>query len=475
MDKWLRDNNVVKVVAVLISVLLWVVVHMDSQNNAPSSTSPITKDVSINNVNVTVNYDKEQYNIVSMDPPEVTVLLTGTSEAALKKMNTSTFKIEADLTGRGAGTHSVVLRAVGTTSIIPNAVKVEIVPQTVRVVLEEKQKKEVPVVINVTGSPAPGYKAGQPVIKPNRVHVTVPSSMLDQVESARAEVSVDKATGVVSKQVKLVAYGKDGKPIDGTVSPQVVDVEIPITNPFKTMPLPIKTIGRPAAGYAVSSLQQKVDQVTVYAPQDVLDKLDFYDGLQIDLSGLTEDKTFTLDVPLKDKVTQVDPAKIEIKVSVVPSQTRTVDNIPLRIIGQSDGYTTTLVAPENQAISAVIEGAQALLNSLKLQDVQAIVDVSNLPPGKHDVAISLNLPAFLMKAAQQQELKATVEIAAKGASPTPSEPAGSAKPATAQGGGAATTATPSPTPKPSASASGSPANPSGGSASPGASATPRGG
>lgn len=473
MDKWLRSNNVVKVVAVLISVLLWVVVHMDSQNNAPTSSSPITKDVSINNVSVTVNYDKDQYNIVSMDPPEVTVLLSGTNEAALKKMNTNTFKIEADLTDRGAGTHSVVLRAVGTTSIIPSAVHVEIVPQTVRVVLEEKQKKEVPVVINVTGTPAPGYKAGQPVIKPNRVHVTVPSSMLDQVESARAEVSVDKATGVVSKQVKLVAYGKDGKPIDGTVSPQVVDVEIPITNPFKTMPLPIKTVGRPAAGYAVASLQQKIDQVTVYAPQDVLDKLDFYDGLQVDLNGLTEDKTFTLDVPLKEKVTQVDPAKIEIKVSVVPSQTRTVDNIPLRIVGQSEGYTTTLVAPDNQAISAMIEGAPALLNGLKLQDVQAIVDVSNLPPGKHEVAINLSLPAFLMKAAQQPELKATVEIAAKGASPTPSVPAGSAKPATAQGDGAGTQATPSPTPQ--ASSSGATAKPGGGSASPGASATPRGG
>lgn len=455
MDKWLRSNNVVKVVAVLISILLWVVVHMDSQSNTTSSKNPIVKDVSINNVSVTPKYDAEQYYIQSMEPAEVTVVLSGTSESTLRRMNTNTFKIEADLSDRGAGTHSVTLRAVGTTGIIPNSVHVEIVPQTVRIVLEEKQKKEVPVVIAVTGTPAPGYKAGQPVIKPNRVHVTVPSSRLDDVDSARAEVNVDKATGAITKQVKLVAYDKNGKPIDGVVSPQVVDVEIPITNPFKTMPLPIKTIGRPAPGYAVLALQQKVEQITVYGPQDVLDKMDFYDGLQVDLTGLKEDKTYTLDVPLKSKVTQVDPAKAEVKAVIVPSVTKTLDNIPLTIIGQSDGYTTKLVTPENAVVSAILEGAPGLIDKLKLQDVQAIVDVSNLPPGRHDIAVSLNLPTFMMTATQQPALRATVDIAAK-TQPEAGKPTGSTAPVVAGGASATPSATPSPQPSPQASGSAKP-------------------
>jgi hypothetical protein len=62
----------------------------------------------------------------------------------------------------------------------------------------------------------------------------------------------------------------------------------------------------------------------------------------------------------------------------------------------------------------VLEGAPDLLGKLTLQDVQAIVDVSNLAPGKHELAINLSLPMFIKQAEQQpQTLKATVEIIAK--------------------------------------------------------------
>ena len=42
----------------------------------------------------------------------------------------------------------------------PSDVDVQIVPRTVHVIIEELQMKEVPVVINVKGTPAAGLKAG---------------------------------------------------------------------------------------------------------------------------------------------------------------------------------------------------------------------------------------------------------------------------------------------------------------------------
>lgn len=420
MDKWLRNPNVVKVVAVVLAVLLWFVVHLDV-NSSTEVSNPSLRSEKIHNVKVSAaGYDTSKYHIVSIDPPEVTVVLKG-RDSAIKRIDTSNFNIIVDLANEPPGTLYLPAKP---NRPLPAGVSVEIVPDRVKVVLEEKQRKEVPVVIHVSGTPAEGYKAGQPIVNPQRVHVTVPSSMLDLVELARGEISVDKANAAVKKQVKLVAYDKNGKVIEGSISPHVVDVEVPITVPFKTMPLQIKWIGLPAKGYAIASVQQSVDEVTVYGPQQALDKMDFYEGFQLDINDIKEDKTWTLNIPLKNNVAQVDPAQVEIKLNVVPAVTKTLENVPITISGLNDGMTVKWITPEAGVFNVTVEGAPAVIDKLKLQDVQAIVDASNLPQGKHEVPVTLSLPAFVKKA--DGVTKVALEIGSKQAtesSPNQQEPA----------------------------------------------------
>ena len=415
MDKWLRNNNVVKAVAVLIGVLLWIIVRLDMQTTGVVSSSDVRTDTINNAMVAAINYDTNVYSVALMEPSEVTVILKGKT-STLRRLNPSSYKVEVDLSKYEAGTHMVPVRA----NNIPSSVSVEIFPQTLRVQLEEKQKKEVPVVIQVTGLPATGYKAGQPIIKPNRVNVTVPKSRLDTVDVVRGEINVDKATTAVTKQVKLSVFDKNGKEIDGGINPQIVEVEVPITSPFKLMPLQVKLIGQPSPGFAIASMVQKPDQVTVYGPQDLIDKLDFYSatGLQVDVSGWRADRSTTLDVPLNNRVTLVDPTKVEVTFTVVPSVSRVIDNIPITFVGQNDGAVNKILPPSSNTLSVSLEGAPVLLDKLKLQDIQAIVDVSNLPPGRHEVTVQVNLPPFIKKSSQSMA-QVTVEIG-QGTSKSPS-------------------------------------------------------
>ncbi|RAV15288.1 YbbR-like domain-containing protein [Paenibacillus contaminans] len=446
MDKWLRNNNVVKGIALVIGILLWVVVHLDVQTTSSGNTGSTLRNQTISNVSIVAKYDQELYSLRSIQPAEVTVVLSGRSDA-VRKVDTAKIRVELDLTQMKSGVHSLPVKVIGA----PSTVTAEATPAFVRAELEEMQMKQVPVTINVAGTPAEGYKAGQPVVKPTRVQVTVPESQINAVESARGEVSVDKANGAVTKQVKLVAYDKNGKKIDGVINPQVVDVEVPITSPLKAMPLQVKFVGRPAQGFSVASVT-KPEQVTVFGPQDILDKMEFYDGLQIDLNGLKEDRSLSVDVPLKKGVTRVDPAKAEIKIAVVPSATKVVEKVPITLIGQSEGYTAKLISPEGSQLAVTVEGAPALLDKLKPQDIQAVVDVTNAASGTQELPITLNLPPFLMQAAQQPALKAVVEITAN----QPSKPVTggeSTETPTAPPAGGSGSPTPSPTPVPSPTAS----------------------
>ncbi|MCZ8515840.1 CdaR family protein [Paenibacillus filicis] len=408
MDQWLRNTNVVRVIALVIGILLWAVVRMDG-GAISTSTSTGIKEEKIWNVPVSPKYDTDHFFVEQIDPAQVTVSISGRDATVKKVMSSANYSVELDLSQVGKGEHVLPLTPVG----FPSGVTVKVSPSNVKVVVDEKTNKSMPVVVNVTGIPAVGLKAGQPVVKPKSVTVSVPSKIYDSVDSVRADVNVEKAQAAVTSKVKLVAYGKDGKPIDtAVINPAVVDVEVPITSPFTTVPLQLKFVGEPPRGFAVESIRQSTDKVTVYGPQTALDKMEFYEGPQVALNDLKEDKEFSLDVPLRGKVTQVDPPKVTVNVTVVPSVTKTLEAIPLSIIGQNDGFDTKVVLPESGQLNLVVEGAPSIIDKLKTQDVQAILDVSNLPPGKHEVPVTWNLPTFVKKG-PQQDFKATVDISAK--------------------------------------------------------------
>lgn len=405
MDKWLSNPNVVKVIALMLGILLWAVVHLDETSTMGSGFST-KQEQTIYNVKVTPVYDVNKFHIASMDPTEVMIRMEG-KESALKKIRTDHYQIVLDLTGAKIGENTLSLIA----KDFPSGVKVSIFPPYAKVVLEEKQTKEVPVQVNLIGNPANGFKAGQPVAKPNKALLTVPSGLMDEAITVKADVNIDNAQAAITKQVKLVALDKNGKELAVSINPTVVDVEVPITQPFKKMPLQLKVVGEPAAGYSVSLFQPSVDQITVYGPQELLNTLDFYEGPQIDLSGLKADQVYTLDIPLKTRITSVDPPKLEVKVQVVPSDKRTFTQIPITIIGQNNNFDTKIKTPENGTMNVIVEGAPATLQKLKPQDVQAIMDVSNLPPGEHTVNVNVNLPQFVKKV--DTETKAIVEITPK--------------------------------------------------------------
>jgi YbbR domain-containing protein len=407
MDKWLRNTNVVRVVALIIGIFLWVVVHMEQTN--VTGNSPLRDRVeTINNVAITTKYDESHYFISSMSPSNVQVILSGKETAVNKVTTSNTYQIQLDLTQVGKGDHQLPLIPVG----FPSDVDVQVIPRTVHVVIEELQMKEVPVVINVKGTPAAGLKAGQPMVKPNKVYITAATSKLEQIDNVRGEVSVDKAQSAVTKQVRLQAFDKDGKEVQVNMNPSVVDVEVPITSPFKTIPLQLKLSGEPAKGFAISSVTQSPDKITVYGSQDVVDRLEFYQGPQVNVQDMKETKEYSLDIPIRNKVTQLDPAKVTIHVEIVPSVTKAIENIPITIIGQNESYNTKVILPDTAKLNITVEGAPALIDQIKSEDIQAILDVSNLPPGKHELSVTLNLPTYV-KRNLPLEVKATVEISEK--------------------------------------------------------------
>jgi YbbR domain-containing protein len=406
MDKWLRNPNVVRVIALTLGILLWGVVHLDEQQNKPVTTvSDTSTSTEIENVSIDkVGLDESKYILVSVEPLDVRLRIRGSS-SALKKISSVNSKVQLDLSNVKSGNQVLKLSHVG----FPSGLDVEIIPASVIVNIEEKLKKEMPVVPVITGTPKEGFVTGTPIVQPNRVFVTIPESKMAIVDTIRGEVDIAGAAETVSKQIKLTAYDKKGAKVNVEIEPSVVDIEVPITVPSKTMTLQVQLTGSLADGFSLVRIEQNPQQVTVFGKQSLLDQLEFYDGLRVDLTGLRADKTFLLDIPPRTDVSKVEPAQVELKLTIVPSERRTFEQVKVVISGVGELNEAEFVNPSSGTIDVTVEGAPEIISGVKPGDIDVIIDVTNLPVGTHIVPIVYSLPSYV-KVVPGGKNTVTVEI-----------------------------------------------------------------
>ncbi|THF72728.1 CdaR family protein [Cohnella fermenti] len=416
MDKWLNHPTAMKIISLALGIILWAVVHFD--DSQPSTTVPSSsyEYKTVNSVKIQVTgLNSQNYVLQSMDADSVKLYVRG-SKTDLLRANSDDYQVSIDLSTVTEGQHTLRLQ-----TDLPRGVElVSITPSTVTVALEELQTKEFEVEIATKGTPAKGYKAGIPVLSPtNRVHVTLPSSGLAKVQKVGGTVSVEgESKTIKNKSVKLAAYDSEGNVIEGAVlDPAVLEVEVPITNPYKSVPLQFKLIGQLPSGLSIASFKPETEQVTIYGPQDVLDGIEFVEA-DVSLSELT--KSGKVAVPLKGVtgITEFSPAEVNVNVEIVLSQIRSLQGLPVTIEGVGDGLAAKIVEPATEVVDITVRGAPAILDKLQPGDVDVVADLSGRGLGSYTVPLVVNSPRFVDQAGGN--LTITVEITQDGAE-TPAE------------------------------------------------------
>ncbi|MFD0670824.1 YbbR-like domain-containing protein [Cohnella sp. GCM10027633] len=403
MDKWLNHPTAAKLVALALGILMWAGVHYNPDN--PPNTVASTLKTKTYTLNVQpFGMDERNFVLAAIEPKSVKIKVSGSSTALLAKPED--FKLQLDLRTLGEGTHNVDIDA-----NLPRGLELlETTPSKVQVTLIALETKEFEVEVEMEGSPAKGYKAGTPIIKPsNKVHVTLPDNTMSEVVSVRAKISVEgEQETIKSKGVKLAAYDEAGRLIEGAkLDPAVVEVEIPITNPFKTIPVQFRLTGHMPAGLSISSFKPVTEEVTVYGPQEELDKLEFLDA-EVKLDDLKNSGKIMVPLRASAPITEVSPGEIEIAVEVVLSETRMLEGLPIVWKGLGENLTVTIVDPSTGKADIVVQGAPSILGNLKPGDVDVYADLSGRGPGTHTLPLNVNLERFMEQAGGTNSI--TVEI-----------------------------------------------------------------
>ncbi|HEB75677.1 MAG TPA: hypothetical protein ENJ04_04945 [Nitrospirae bacterium] len=193
MRQLLFRNLGLKILALCLAVVLWFLI-------SGRGVSEITLEVPIEYVNIPPGYE-----IVKKDRDTVRVSLFG-SEVVLRSIKPEDLRVYVDLKDAqpAEGSYRIKKRNIK----VPPALTISnVTPPSVNVVIEKTVRKEVPVRPDITGEPAAGRHISEVTIKPDRVVVEGPESVLRRLTYVRTE-PID-VTGLDSDSVMKVNVVSD--------------------------------------------------------------------------------------------------------------------------------------------------------------------------------------------------------------------------------------------------------------------------
>jgi|GEM_PF-637944 len=384
MDRFLENNTVIKGLAFLLAFMLWMVVTLDEQPGATVQEGHLSMD----HVKLDVVYDEEIYEVMEMDHEAVEVILSGRRALLnLSMLRSEPYRVYVDLTGLGEGKHRVPVQQEG----FPTELRVEIVPRYVNVTIEKKEAKSFPLKIEVIGKPKEGYTVEPPTIELEQVHVIGPSSVLEKVSVVKGLVDVDKAEESFSETVQLQAYDRYGNKLKAEISPNEIETFVKIKSPSKRVPFKLTLENSLPTGLSLVDIKSHVSEIEVFAPLKELEKITVIEG-KVDLSKITTSQTISLALPLEREWEEIHPKVVNIDIKVTPTQTRELNNIPIKVIGLDKKLDIQFVDPDNSALDLTLLGSEEKINQVNVQNLDLRIDVSQLKAGEHTVKLLMNLP-----------------------------------------------------------------------------------
>jgi YbbR domain-containing protein len=357
------QNLPVKIVVLFIAIGLWAYVAY-GQSKVGEFPGDLQLQVRNLNPDLVAIYDIKTVKIKVLAEPSI-----------WKKLSAESFNAYLDLNSLSMGVYEkevIVEPRIGSVQIV------EKTPAQVRVRLETRLSKTVPVLPKVEGQAGEDLAPGDPRVTPLQVDVTGAKSVIDAISEAIASVKISGETQEITRLVRLVALDAEGKEIkDVRFEPEEVKVTIPIVAAAKTksVGIKVKLDGRPKSGYWISGLNLTPLSVAIAGSRENLKSINFIETNTVSVDGLDQNKTITVTLNLPSGITLVSEAnsvKVEIQISGTEMQKEVIAGI------NYDGLAANLVVGEinPKEIKVMISGRSDQLDQANSSNVVINLNIS---------------------------------------------------------------------------------------------------
>ncbi|HDR7735652.1 TPA: YbbR-like domain-containing protein [Bacillus thuringiensis] len=416
MDKLMENHWFLKGISLLLACMLFMSATL-TEKNTTSGILPFANDTkeTLTNYEINLKYDEEKYIVSGIPAEGVKVKLEGPKASVATAKAKKQFDIPIDLRDSPKGTYEISLKTNG----LPDDVKGTVQPSTIKVTLHEKARKYVHVDLKLSNEdqmPA-GATLEKSSIKPDTVEVVGTKEEIESISSAKAYVDLKGVNKTVTKTPEVTLYNKEGKRLNVRTSPSKISVTLNVAtqttanNTEKTVPVTYTKKGSLAEGLAVTNISVEPREVTIAGPKDILDNIQSLEGVEVDLSQLTESTTFDASVLLPKGVTSAKPNQVKVSVGVQKTKqtkTKTIDGIQIQKNGLSKDVTAQLISPQDGKISVDISGEASIVDKITAAQITAVINLQNVSSGTKDISIQVSGPGNISIEPKQKSAKVTI-------------------------------------------------------------------
>jgi YbbR domain-containing protein len=400
--RWLMSNLRSLVLALIISVLVWVAAVNESD---PLITQEFPESVSIE-----YRSNEPGYLVVGEVPLEGTMTLRAPS-SVWDQLKSDDLRLVVDLTGLQEGEHTVEVYPEEDMNLV-RVISYE--PTIVDLTLEPSLTKEMIITPVLSGEPAIGYITEAPLASPNRAMMEGPDSVVEQVHELIALVDVTGRNRDVNLDAVIMPVDALGDPIPGvTVTPATTTVQVTIVQQrgFRSVAVVPIIEGDPAPGYWVKNVTYSPTAITLVSsdPQAVDLLPGYVETEPVVLTGARETIERTVLLSLPEGFSVIGDPSITLVVTIEPLETSITITRTIEISGLDPGLAAQ-ASPNS--VSVFLQGPQPTLEDLQPEDVIVVLDLLGYGIGTHQVEaeVLVHLRDVEVQAVLPETIEVTITI-----------------------------------------------------------------
>lgn len=383
----MSHNLGLKVMSVFIALFLWSYVI--------SSSPSITREKTLTGLDIHVTgqsvLGSRNLAVLEMGDTTQAQARVRVSQSAISSVTDETVLVELDLSGvRAAGRQQVRLRASSTYGSV-----VQVVPESIDVVIEQRDERIVPVNVELTGDMPGDHWYSYTRTNPAQVTISGPTSVVQTVASALITPDVTGRVERYSTALPYVLLDAHENEITASLSRSTSSITVAIeVSPTRLIDVAHDMddllTGQVAEGYEVTAVDISPRQIAVAADQSLLDTLTELAVEPIDVTGASHSFTSVAKVLSLKGVNNLSSGEVNVTVSIGEKEiSRRVRKVAIDYVGAPEGKKIKYNTKRLDVVR--ITGPASIVNAIDDQDVQATVNLTGLVAGDYEIPIELSV------------------------------------------------------------------------------------
>lgn len=317
--------------------------------------------------------------MITSNIPAVTLKLAG-NRTDLNKLDENNINILVNMAGVEApGTHQLQYSVSFPGSVAGNAItreesSLELIP----VKVEKRITKQIPIVLEYTGSVPEGFIADKEnaLLDYIAIETSGPESVMNQITQAKIRVDLEGRDETLVGEFVYDLCNQDGEPVNVELvktNVEAVNLTVKIQR-VKEITLAVTVIDGGGATALTSSIEINPRTIRVSGSDVLLEDLNVLELGTVNLGEILTAQTLTFPITLPEGVTNetgVTEATVDVKFPDLRTKKLSISNI--NVVNVPEGLDVDMIT---QVLEVTVRGPRALISSITDRDVTVTVDFS---------------------------------------------------------------------------------------------------